>query len=130
MYKLYFDGSCIPNPGGQGCYGYILMEGNKVICKGSGIAEEESTNNRAEYWGLIYGLQAARRRGITRITIIGDSAIVINQMTWLYKVNAETLKPLFKKAQELRREFGEVKFKIIDHKNNPAHKLAQEARRA
>lgn len=38
------------------------------------------TNNQAEYFGLIAGLQAASYMGITRLAVKGDSELVIKQV--------------------------------------------------
>ena len=38
------------------------------------------TNNQAEYFGLIAGLQAASYMGITRLVVKGDSELVIKQV--------------------------------------------------
>ena len=38
------------------------------------------TNNQAEYYGLLAGLEACKRVGVKRIRIRGDSLLVIKQV--------------------------------------------------
>ena len=40
------------------------------------------TNNQAEYYGLLAGLEACKAMGIKRISVLGDSQLVIKQVTW------------------------------------------------
>lgn len=129
-YVLYFDGSCIPNPGGPGCYGFVLLTNNgTVIDCGFGVAEDNSTNNRSEYFGLIHGLTAARKHGIRHLTVRGDSMLVINQMNRIFKVKSPSLQELYITACTKAREFATVKFEHISERDNPAHELAQRAYR-
>jgi len=80
--RLEFDGSCGPtNPGGIAVASYILRNNGKII---SSHAEEvgrytvDSTNNLAEYSGLMLGLQEINRRGLGgHLEIRGDSSLVI-----------------------------------------------------
>ena len=39
------------------------------------------TNNQAEYYGLLAGLEACQAVGVKRITVLGDSQLVIKQVT-------------------------------------------------
>ena len=59
---------------------------------------DKGTNNVAEYKALIGGLEMAKENSITKINVQGDSQLIINQMTGVYKVKAENLIPLYEKA--------------------------------
>lgn len=41
---------------------------------------DRHTNNQAEYAGLIAGLHAALALGCTRVTVLGDSTLIIRQV--------------------------------------------------
>ena len=58
---------------------------------------DKGTNNVAEYKALIDGLEMAKENSITKINIQGDSQLIINQMTGVYKVKAENLIQLYEK---------------------------------
>jgi uncharacterized protein YukJ len=56
--QVYFDGLCQPcNPGGTACYAFIVKNGDHTIHTKYGLAADHSTNNVAEYTGLIRALQ-------------------------------------------------------------------------
>src|SRR5215211_493397 len=93
-----FDGMCQPvNPGGIACYGFIIQKKNNKfnkIYEGAGIALEpfskESSNNVAEYIGLIKALEWLFNNGYTKSTIRiqGDSQLIINQLCGKYRVRS------------------------------------------
>jgi len=123
MIYLYFDGACKPNPGKMGI-GYVLMdEGGNVLEKGKkrlGLG----TNNVAEYLALLEGLKSAMKYG-DRVTIRGDSKLVIEQLRGNYKVKTPHLRELFEQVLELLRNFQEVRVEWVDEgENEMAHDLA------
>ncbi|MEW5306700.1 MAG: hypothetical protein WDW36_009147 [Sanguina aurantia] len=63
------------------------------------------TNNEAEYGGAILGLKMARRLGIQRLVVHGDSKLVIKQMQGAWKVNFPHLRVLWEQATGLLRGF-------------------------
>ena len=131
---MFFDGASKGNPGKAGC-GAVINEtnqNNQIIWKGHkylGI----STNNVAEYNGLILGLEEAKRLNINELIIKGDSKLVIEQMKGNYKVNAPHLIPLYKRAKELEpkaelKEALKVSYEYIPRKENAiADQLANDA---
>ena len=106
---LRFDGACQPNPG-EGGAGYIIFNdknGNNILEGRDYIGwyyeGYECTNNIAEYWGLIKGLQALEDspHSIGHLSIEGDSKLVINQMDRVWNVNSDVLYPMWDRAQYL-----------------------------
>jgi len=63
---------------------------------------ENCTNNEAEYHGLVVGLQEARQKGVPGVVVHGDSQLVIEQLRGNYRVQAENLKPLWRKVPNCR----------------------------
>ena len=94
MVELYFDGGSRGNPGVSGSGWYIkYLDGEEF--RGNFFVGDKSTNNEAEYWGLIKGLQYIVQNDFTEdIMVYGDSKLVIKQMTGEWKVKAENLKIL------------------------------------
>lgn len=85
-YRLYFDGGC---PGGIGSGGY-LMYAPSGECIGGGArwyGKSAPTNNVAEASAVVDGLRyvSGCDVNINRLTVIGDSDLVINFMTRRYK---------------------------------------------
>lgn len=88
------DGSCWPNPGGPGGWGYVLQADGEDIREGFD-GESTSTNNRAEMLGVIEALQAIDRLepAIRRRPVIvrTDSQLVVLCAVgaWRRKANAD-----------------------------------------
>ena len=123
-----FDGGSRGNPGPAG-FGVVIRscdDGTPLVTAGRYIGN--ATNNVAEWRGLIYGLQRARDLGATRLTVRGDSELVIRQMKGQYRVRQPHLKPLHEEASILARQFGAVSFEHNHrHHNELADKLANRA---
>lgn len=117
MITAYFDGGARSNPG-PGGYGVHIVdaEGN-VLAELSGSLGN-TTNNIAEYNGLIAALQWAVERNLTQLTIKGDSQLIIEQMRGNYKVKNEGLKPLHLKARMLVMQIGNVSFEHVRREFN------------
>jgi ribonuclease HI len=124
---LRTDGGSRGNPGPAGA-GFVLeTPGGAEICAG-GRFLGETTNNVAEYEALVWGLEVARSRGIERLAVYCDSELVVRQMTGVYKVKHENMKPLFARASELARGFASVRFEhVLREQNKRADELANQA---
>lgn len=103
MIILYFDGGIKGgNPGGAPTYGWVLEQDGVTVAEGNGLAQGPRTNNVAEWAGLIAGLRALAERGIEDAEVRGDSELVINQMTGVYRCKAAHLRAFYDEAQRLR----------------------------
>jgi ribonuclease HI len=126
--NLYTDAGSRGNPGLSGVGVVLTTTDNKTIAETS-IFLGTTTNNAAEYMGLIHGLQIAQQHGISRIHIFLDSMLVVKHITGEYKVRNSRLEPLYKRTQDLLELFGDGY--TIEHieraKNARADKLANEA---
>lgn len=96
QYRLFFDGGARGNPGiaGGGCIIQRLQDESWTFEWGAAIALPISTNNHAECHALLTGLQQATALQIKRLTIIGDSQLILRQITKQYKVRLPRLKTL------------------------------------
>jgi len=86
----WFDGACEPiNPGGTASFGVIVKDkGGTVLLKESGLVGKgkDMSNNVAEYAGVLHILKYLSSRQPVRITIHGDSNLVINQLNGKWRV--------------------------------------------
>ena len=72
-----------------------------------------STNNEAEYTGLLIGLRHAVEMGVTELMVRGDSQLIIRQLKGEYKVKSVSLKPLYLEAVELISRIHNVQFEHV-----------------
>jgi len=116
-YKLQFDGCSKDNPGIAGA-GAVIYKFNEEISSKIKFVGNNSTNNVAEYTGLIIGLKEAITLGIKRLMVEGDSMLVIKQMNGEYKVKSTNLIDLYNQANDLSKHFDKIYFKHIYRENN------------
>ena len=114
--SLRFDGGCNNNPG-EGGSGCVIWLNNQIYAK-LGKYHKFTTNNEAEYFGLIIGLQYCIQHKLTDIEIYGDSLLVINQITKRWKCNADNLKPLLKQCLDLLQQLNIKSIKHIKRDQN------------
>lgn len=117
MITAYFDGGARSNPGPAGYGVYIVDDAGNVLAELSGSLGI-TTNNVAEYTGLIAALQWAVDHDVTALSIKGDSLLIIEQMRGNYKVKNEGLKPLHMKARMLVMQIGNVSFEHVRREFN------------
>jgi probable phosphoglycerate mutase len=87
-----------------------------------------TTNNVAEYRGLIAGLEEARRLGADELEVRMDSKLVVEQMSGRWKVKHPGLAELHQQARALASTFSTVRFSWIPREQNKhADRLANEA---
>jgi broad specificity phosphatase PhoE/ribonuclease HI len=87
-----------------------------------------TTNNVAEYSGLIAGLRAAVKEGATAAEVRMDSKLVVEQMSGRWQVKQPHLRPLAGEAAGLARELGNVTYTWVPRARNAhADRLANEA---
>ena len=130
MIEIYFDGLCEPNPGGVATYGYVIFQdgkqiktGNNVIGKGKGM-----TNNVAEYSALLRAFEWIDKQDISeKITVKGDSRLVIKQMKDDWKIKSDTSKKFVPEIRNLLRGRTVEFIWIPREENKEADKLARVA---
>jgi ribonuclease HI len=123
----YFDGGARSNPGPGGYGVYIVDDQGAVLAELHGSLGI-TTNNIAEYRGLIAALQWAVDHNVTEITVKGDSLLIVEQMRGNYKVKNEGLKPLHLQAKMLVMQIGNVKFEHVRREfNKEADRLSNVA---
>lgn len=127
MFKMYFHGSSNPNPGRSGCGVIIYNDNNEVIAEISEFIGK-ATNNQAEYNALILGLEKAKELGIERLSINGDSKLVINQLNGVWNCNDPALRILQKESIKLLYSFNTVELSWVKRIDNSiANELSKQA---
>jgi ribonuclease HI len=101
---LMVDGASRGNPGEAGCGALILDDKGAVVNELSRYLGR-TTNNVAEYEGLLMGLAALLQRGAKKIVVQSDSQLLVRQLNGEYRVKDEKLKVLFERAMRLLRQF-------------------------
>ncbi len=122
------DGGSRGNPGVAG-YGALVRDpSSREILVERKASLGITTNNVAEYSGLIAGLQAAHDLGVRRVEVRMDSKLVVEQMAGRWRVKHENLRPLALEAQRLARRFDAISYQWIPRaQNGDADRLANEA---
>jgi probable phosphoglycerate mutase len=122
------DGGSRGNPGPAG-YGAVVLDPDTeqvLVERAEGLGV--TTNNVAEYQGLIAGLRAAVELGATDVDVRMDSKLVVEQMSGRWKVKHPAMQPLALEAARLVREIGSVRFEWIPRlRNSRADALANRA---
>lgn len=126
---IYADGGSRGNPGPSGS-GSVIKANNENgeilanLSKFVGI----TTNNVAEYTGLIMGLSKAAEMGIEAVEVRMDSELIVKQLKGIYRVKNEKLIPLFQQAVKLSRQFKRFNIEHVRREyNKEADRLANEA---
>ena len=87
-----------------------------------------TTNNVAEYAGLLEALAVAHDEGANEVEIISDSELLVKQMLGVYRVKHPNLVPMYQKAKVLVRHFGRFSIRhTLRAGNKDADRLANQA---
>ena len=129
-FTLSTDGGARGNPGPAGAGAVIQDAGGKIVHE---ISRDlgAMTNNQAEYWALIHGLEALSELGANgkEVLVRMDSELIIEQMKGHYKVKSPVLKPLHDRANSAVADLGgHISFvHVLRHLNKRADELVNQA---
>src|SRR5690349_14339616 len=112
------DGGSRGNPGPAG-YGAVVRDATTgdVLTERLGTLGV-TTNNVAEYSGLIAGLTAAAELGADDVEVRMDSKLVVEQMAGRWKIKHPGLRPLAAQAATLVRGFTSVRYTWVPRERN------------
>jgi ribonuclease H / adenosylcobalamin/alpha-ribazole phosphatase len=123
------DGGSRGNPGPAG-YGAVVRDADT----GEVLAEAfdslgTTTNNVAEYHGLIAGLRtAADLAPGADVAVRMDSKLVVEQMSGRWQIKHPALRPLAAEAQAAARRLGRITYQWVPRAQNAhADRLANQA---
>jgi ribonuclease HI len=115
--RLYSDGAARGNPGPAGAGAVIISPDGHIVAK-VGKFLGDSTNNVAEYMGLILGLKRAKAMGIKELEVYSDSELLVKQLAGDYAVKADHLRPLHDEAKALLGGFSFIEVRHIPREEN------------
>jgi probable phosphoglycerate mutase len=124
MITAYIDGGSRGNPGPAGYGVQIVDEAGTVVAELHG-ALDNTTNNVAEYHGLLAALAWAVDHGERALHIRSDSELLVKQLRGEYRVKNPGLQPLYQDARALVGRIGRVSFEHVRREfNKEADRLA------
>jgi len=123
----YIDGGSRGNPG-PAAAGFILSDSSGTKLQAKAFYLGQTTNNVAEYTGIIKALNAAKQIGAKSLTVFSDSELLVKQINGRYKVKSEKIRPLFQQTVDLLGEFRNWEVQHIPRdKNKEADRLVNQA---
>lgn len=126
-FQANIDGGSRGNPG-PAAYGVVIRDAKGGITARLKKYMGQSTNNVAEYFGLIAALDYAQAHGIRALRVESDSELLVKQMRGQYRVKSDDLRPLFERARKMAQTLESFR---IDHvpreRNRDADALVNQA---
>ena len=115
LWSLYFDGAV--SKMGVGACAWVISptHDTKLL---SFKLYFECTNNITEYESLILGLFSLKKFKVKRISIYGDSKLVIDQVKGIYQVEHPNMSDYKNLVLELLEEFDEFTISLIPREHN------------
>ncbi|KAM1196038.1 hypothetical protein ACFX2J_022456 [Malus domestica] len=127
-WTMYFDGSSTSVSAGVGI---VIQSPTHSRWYFSLKLNFDCINNQAKYEALVIGLGVLHDLRVTRVLVLSDSELVINQLNETFCCISCTLTPYHMVASYLVESFDDVTFKHISRVHNTdADELAQIASRA
>jgi ribonuclease HI len=124
---VHVDGGARGNPGPAAAAAVISTPEGEVLDEASETLGR-TTNNVAEYRGLLLGLERARALGATAVDVVNDSELVARQVNGVYKVKHPDMKPLYARTMEALRGFERWSIRSVPRAENAeADRLVNEA---
>jgi phosphoribosylglycinamide formyltransferase-1 len=114
---IHTDGASRGNPG-PAAAAFILTDTAKNVIEGKGFFLGNTTNNVAEYTGLLKALSAAKDLGAKTIQTFSDSQLMVRQINGEYKVKNQKLKELHARCMELLAGFASWQITHVSRENN------------
>jgi ribonuclease HI len=126
-YRANIDGGSRGNPG-PASYGVVIRDPRGEVVAKLKKYIGRSTNNVAEYYGLIAALDYAQQHGIRALRIESDSELLVRQMRGQYQVKSAELRPLFERAKKMSQALDSFRIEHVYREHNAdADGLANEA---
>lgn len=113
----YADGGSRGNPGKAACAAIVCNEDGDELLRRARLLGK-TTNNVAEYEGVILALALCRELGARNVELRLDSELVVRQVDGTYKVKHPELQRLHKTVRELVEMFGSVEVNHVPREKN------------
>jgi ribonuclease HI len=121
------DGGSRGNPGPAAAAAVATdSDGNELAERSRYLGE--TTNNVAEYQGVLLALELAGELGADEVEVVNDSELVARQIGGQYRVKQEHLKPLYRQVMDTLRGFDRWQVRSVRREHNVrADELVNEA---
>jgi ribonuclease HI len=114
---VHVDGGSRGNPGPAAAGAAVSTPEGDVLDEASETIGV-TTNNVAEYRGLLLGLERARALGATEVDVVNDSELIARQVTGEYKVKHPDMKPLHQQALAALGGFERWSIRTVPRERN------------
>jgi ribonuclease HI/ADP-ribose pyrophosphatase YjhB (NUDIX family) len=114
---IYSDGGSRGNPGPSAA-AFVIIGDDQSVIEDGGEYLGITTNNQAEYQGVLLGLERALAMGISVVEFRIDSMLVVNQLKGIYKIKNRELWPVNERINELVKKFKSVQFNHVPRELN------------
>jgi ribonuclease HI len=117
-FVVNIDGASRGNPG-PAAAGWVIRDaadGQVLIEDGLFLGQE--TNNRAEYFALLFAIEDALALAAASVKVLTDSELLVRQFRGEYRVKNASLKPLFERARRLAAYFAHVEVAHVPREEN------------
>ncbi len=125
--RIETDGASRGNPGEAAGAAVLYDEQGRQLAR-VGRYLGRTTNNVAEYTGLIAGLEVAAELGATELEVRADSELMVRQLSGVYRVKNPGLQTLY--LEVVRRLAKFASYRIVHvprERNRAADRAANEA---
>lgn len=125
------DGASRGNPG-PAAYGYLIKDSSGVILHQEGQVLGVTTNNVAEYTGVLRALEYIKDHFSSKaphtVKVIADSKLIVEQLSGRFKIKHPTLKIIYETIKGLELKLGQVRYEhTLRAGNFLADRLANQA---
>jgi ribonuclease HI len=114
---VHVDGGARGNPGPAAAACVISSPEGELLAEDVQLLGA-ATNNVAEYRALLLGLRRARELGASEIELIGDSELVVKQVSGAYKVRHEAMRQLHREAMSALTAFDGWSIRAVARAQN------------
>ena len=114
---VHVDGGSRGNPGPAAAAAVLSTPDGEVVDEAA-VTLGRTTNNVAEYRGLLLGLERAAALGADEVEVINDSELIAHQVNGRYKVKHADMKPLHAAALEALGAFDRWSIRPVPRAQN------------
>src|SRR3954453_15089770 len=115
---VHVDGGARGNPGPAAAAAVVSDASDGTVLDEATELLGETTNNVAEYRGLLLGLARARALGATEVELVNDSELVAHQVNGRYRVKHPDMVPLHCAALDALSGFDAWSLRPVPRREN------------
>ena len=124
---VHVDGGSRGNPG-PAAAGFVLTDPTGAQLAARAFFIGRTTNNIAEYVGVVKALEAAKQIGAEELLVLSDSELLVKQVNGKYKVKNEQIRSVFRQVVDLLDGFKSWEVRHVTRdKNKKADELVNQA---